>query len=50
MPKLFVAIDIPADATATLVRLQPPAAPSLPGPSPGGDLKTPPFWTSIPFH
>ena len=29
MPKLFVAIDIPADARATLVRLQPPAAPGL---------------------
>jgi 2'-5' RNA ligase len=29
MPKLFVAIDIPAHATATLVRLQPPAAPGI---------------------
>lgn len=29
MPKLFVAIDIPADATATLVRLQPRATPGI---------------------
>ena len=29
MPKLFVAIDLPADATAHLVRLQPPATPGM---------------------
>jgi 2'-5' RNA ligase len=29
MPKLFVAIDLPADATTILVHLQPPAAPGI---------------------
>jgi len=29
MPKLFVAVDLPADATAHLVRLQPPASPGM---------------------
>ncbi|MBI3857192.1 MAG: RNA 2',3'-cyclic phosphodiesterase [Planctomycetes bacterium] len=29
MPKLFVAIDLPAEATAHLLRLQPPATPGM---------------------
>jgi 2'-5' RNA ligase len=35
MPKLFVAIDLPVEATAQLVRLQPPATPGMRVAEPG---------------